>query len=201
MATEMAAGPLGAFMYRRFTWHSVFYLELAFSIIGLVVLYFSFANIRSHPKHAQSVLAKKGDSRLPRIDMEGWLLLVLAVCTPLIALTLGDNFLDWTHPIEMLLLASGPIFMVSFVLFELKAAKAPMFDMKPIFKIPYLRVLLQVFFVISIFNSVRHPPKACQERVCILRSHSAHCAARSSSSSRLISKLVPSTGRRSKTGP
>ncbi|KAK3328690.1 major facilitator superfamily domain-containing protein [Cercophora scortea] len=154
MATSMAAGPLGASMYRRFTWHSVFYLELAFSILGLVVLSFSFANIKSHPQHAQSVLAKKGDSRVPRIDVEGWLLLVLAVCTPLIALTLGDNFLDWTHPIEILLLVSSPIFMFLFVLFESKAAKAPMFDMKPIFKIPYLRVLLQVFFVISIFNSI-----------------------------------------------
>ncbi|KAM5343254.1 hypothetical protein ACJ41O_014220 [Fusarium nematophilum] len=154
MATSMSAGPLGAWMYRRFTWHSVFCLEFAFILVGLCILYFSFARISSRPEYSESMLLDKGDSQLPRIDIEGWLLLILAVTIPLISLTLGDNFLSWTHPVEITLLISGPAFICLFILFETKAAVNPIMNMKPVFEPEYLRVLFQVFGVISILNSI-----------------------------------------------
>ncbi|KAH6855478.1 major facilitator superfamily domain-containing protein [Chaetomium sp. MPI-CAGE-AT-0009] len=154
MATSMTAGPLGASMYRSLGWHSVFCLELGFSVIGLIVLHFSFTHLRSRPEHSHSMLLKEGDSKVPRIDLGGWVLLSLAVIVPLIALTLGDNLVSWNHPLEISLLICGPILMVLFVLFEAKSAAVPIINMTPIFKIQYLVVLFQVFGVISILNSI-----------------------------------------------
>ncbi|KAI0597495.1 major facilitator superfamily domain-containing protein [Biscogniauxia sp. FL1348] len=154
MVTSMAAGPLGAAMSRHFTWHSVFGLELLFMGLALSWMYISFGKLSSYPKYSQSALLKEGDSQLPRIDIEGWILLILAVTIPLIAVTLGDNMIDWMHPTEIALLICGPIFMLLFVGFEAKVAAAPIIDMTPVFKIDYLRVLFQVFFVISIVNSI-----------------------------------------------
>ncbi|KAH6628910.1 major facilitator superfamily domain-containing protein [Chaetomium tenue] len=154
MGTSMAAGPLGASMYRSFGWHSVFCLELSFAIIALVVLHFSFAKLSSRPEHSHSLLLKEGDSKLPPVDLGGWVLLTLAVIVPLIALTLGDNLLDWVHPLELSLLICGPILIALFVLFEAKTSTVPIINMTPIFKVDYLVVLFQVFGVISILNSV-----------------------------------------------
>lgn len=92
---------------------------------------------------------------MPRVYIEGWLLLILAVTTPLIAVTLRDNILDWTRPVEIRLHICGPIFISSFVDFEAKIATASTMNMTPIFETEYLRVLSQVFGVISIFNSIK----------------------------------------------
>lgn len=91
------------------------------------------------------------------MDVEGWVLLILAVTVPLIAFTLGDNILPWAHPMEILLLILAPICIVLFVYFEAKVATHPIINMTPVFKIRYLTVLLQVFGVIFIFNAVREP--------------------------------------------
>ncbi|KAK0660077.1 major facilitator superfamily domain-containing protein [Cercophora samala] len=156
MGTSMAAGPLGAWMYRSIGWHSVFFLEVVFTLTGVGVLQWSFKTVARHPQYSQSILLKQGDpSQLPsRADVEGWLLLILAVTTPLIAFTLGDNLLRWTDPLEVALLILGPIFMVAFVVYEFKIAPYPVIDMTPICSIKYLRVLFQVFGVISILNSI-----------------------------------------------
>ncbi|KAI5921281.1 major facilitator superfamily domain-containing protein [Camillea tinctor] len=154
MAASMSAGPLGATISRHFTWHSVFFLEMIFMSLGLGLVYVSFAKLSSFPVYSQSLLLRQGDSQLPRIDTEGWILLILAVTTPLIAVTLGDNLINWTHSAEIVLLICGPVFIALFVGFEAKVASNPIVDMTPIFKIDYLRVLFQVFFVISIINSV-----------------------------------------------
>ncbi|KAK4174902.1 major facilitator superfamily domain-containing protein [Triangularia setosa] len=139
MGTSMAAGPLGAWMYRSFSWHSVLFLEVSFTLTGL-----------------GSTLLKQGNpSQLPsRVDVEGFMLLNLAVTTPLIAFTLEDNLLRWTNSVEVTLLILGPLLMVVFVAYEAKLAASPILDMTPIFNIQYLRVLFQVFGVISILNSI-----------------------------------------------
>lgn len=118
------------------------------------MLYFSFEKFKSHPYSSRLSFLSSGDSNVPRLDVFGWLLLVLAVTTPLLALTLGDNLLAWSHPLEITLLVSAPILMGSFVYFETKVATNPVINMTPIFKIEYLKVLLQVFGVISTFNIV-----------------------------------------------
>lgn len=133
---------------------SVFYLEVLFAIIGIVALYLSFSKIKSYPQHRNSSLVRQGTSKIPRVDIEGWLLLILAVTVPLIAFTIGNNLLEWQSPIEISLLTLGPIFMVLFVFFEAKIAKDPVIDMTPVFHLQYLRVLFQVFAVVSIFNAV-----------------------------------------------
>ncbi|KAK4674169.1 hypothetical protein QC763_118045 [Podospora pseudopauciseta] len=156
MGTSMAAGPLGAWMYRSFGWHSAFLLEVLFALTGVVVLHWSFKKIACHARYSQSTLLKHGDpSQLPsHADGGGWLLLILAVTTPLVAFTLGDNILRWTDPLEVALLILGPLFMVMFVVYELKIASFPVIDMTPIFTKKYLSVLFQVFGVISILNSI-----------------------------------------------
>jgi UDP-N-acetylmuramyl pentapeptide phosphotransferase/UDP-N-acetylglucosamine-1-phosphate transferase len=136
---------------------SVFYLEVISMAIGIGVLYVSFWRIGSNPAHAASSLLRNGDAKMPRVDVEGWILLFLAATVPLVALTLGDDLLAWTHPIELLLLISGPILVCAFVLFEAKVAAAPIVDMTPVFNVQYLRVLFQVFGVITIYNSVCAP--------------------------------------------
>jgi hypothetical protein len=120
----------------------------------LGMLYFSFEKLKSQPYGSCLSLLSSGDSNVPRLDVFGWLLLVLAVTTPLLALTLGDNLLTWSHPLEITLLVSTPILMGSFVYFEAKVATNPVINITPIFKIEYLKVLLQVFGVISTFNVV-----------------------------------------------
>lgn len=52
------------------------------------------------------MLLKCGDSDSPGVDIVGWMLLVLAVAVPIISLTLGDNFLEWSSPVEIELLIS-----------------------------------------------------------------------------------------------
>lgn len=146
------------------------------------MLFFSFAKVSSYPQHSQSILLKKGDSHVPRIDIEGWVLLILAVTLPLISVALGDNYLDWTHPVEILLLICSPVFWCLFILFEAKAAKAPIINMTPIFKVEYLRVLFQVFFVISILNSVRTLASSKAFTILIMSIDSRYCTAVYSSS-------------------
>ncbi len=132
----------------------MFYLELVVTVIGCGLLHLAFVTISSKPQYSNSSLIQTGDSQVPRLDIEGWLLLVLAVTTPLIALTLGDNFFSWSHPVEILLLICGPLFICSFVLYGAGVAGAPVMDMTPIFKLEHLMVLFQVFGVIMIFNAV-----------------------------------------------
>lgn len=126
-------------------------------MVAFGMLYISFTIIKSYPQYLQSVLLNKGDSKVPRLDIAGWLLLIVAVTIPLIALTLGDNYLPWTHPVEILLLISGPILIGCFVFFEARIATDPVINMTPVFEVEYLKVLLQVFGVISTFNMVTQP--------------------------------------------
>jgi len=120
----------------------------------LGMLYFSFEKFKPHPYGSRLSFLSSGDPNVPRLDVFGWLLLVLAVTTPLIALTLGDNLLPWSHTLEIMLLVSAPLLMGGFVYFEAKVATNPVINMTPIFRIEYLKVLLQVFGVISTFNIV-----------------------------------------------
>lgn len=122
--------------------------------MGFGLVLFSFKAISAKPQYAGCTLLQKGNSRIPRIDFEGWLLLLLAVTVPLITVTLGDNFLDWSSPMEIVLMVCSPLFICLFVLYETQAARTPIVDMTPIFKAAYLRVLFQVFGVIMILNCV-----------------------------------------------
>ncbi|KAJ5586223.1 major facilitator superfamily domain-containing protein [Penicillium hetheringtonii] len=87
MGTSMAAGPVCGWISAKYTWHSVFYLEFIFAAIGFVVLYISFARLSSYPEFSESMLLK-------------------CVAVPIISLTLGDNFLEWSSPVEIELLIS-----------------------------------------------------------------------------------------------
>lgn len=121
---------------------------------ALILLFWSFTRLKSDPQHAHSILLRKGDLKVPRIDVEGWILLVLAIAVPLVAFTLADNVLAWSNPFEIALLAVAPAVVFSFVFFEAKVASTPVVDMTPIFNLRYLSVLFQEFLVMSILNSV-----------------------------------------------
>jgi hypothetical protein len=102
-----------------------------------------------------SPLLKKGNPEVPRVDVEGWLLLIIAITPPFIALSLGDNALGWTNPLQILLLVSGPVFLTGFVIYEAHIAVDPIIDMTPFFSLRYTGTLLEVFGVFFIFNAVQ----------------------------------------------
>lgn len=130
---------------------------------------------------------------MPRIDFEGWMLLLFAVTVPLVSVTLGGNFIDWASPAEVVLLVCSPLFVCLFVLFEAKIARVPMVDMSPVFRTRYLQVLFQVFGVIMILNCV------CPSSLPSI--HSSDQIDRSFSSSPHTHKSNLSSNQHSKTGP
>lgn len=132
----------------------MFYLELSFAILGLGLVYVAFAKIRASPQFSDSPLLKKGISEVPRVDIEGWLLLIVGIALPFIALSLGDDTLSWNNPLQIIFLVSGPLFMAGFVTYEVKVAVDPIIDMTPFLSMRYTGVLLEVFGVFFVFNAV-----------------------------------------------
>ena len=118
-------------------------------------MYFVFAKIRSIPQFSGSPLLKKGNPEVPRVDVEGWLLLIIAITPPFIALSMGDNALGWTNPLQILLLVSGPVILTGFVFYEAHIAVDPIIDMTPFFSLRYTGTLIEVFGVFFIFNAVQ----------------------------------------------
>jgi len=65
---------------------------------ALGLLLFSFSRARSYPQYSHSVLLRKVDSKIPRIDIEGWILVALAVTIPLVgAAVMGPELPQASH--------------------------------------------------------------------------------------------------------
>lgn len=91
-------------------------------------------------------------------DALGAVTLLLAVVTPLMAISLGGEILPWTHPLEVALLCISPIFLTLFCWVESKAA-LPIIPMGLISNGSTLTVIAAAAGVVFAYNSasLRHP--------------------------------------------
>src|SRR3982075_1312103 len=103
-------GPLlGGYLTDNLSWRWVFYVNLPVGLVALIVLWFSFPNIRP-------VIRER------RIDFLGATTLVAGVVPLLLALSWGGNDYPWNSPTILGLLAIAAIMLVTFVLVERHAA-------------------------------------------------------------------------------
>jgi hypothetical protein len=123
---------------------------------ALLVLIITFSWAKSFARYSDSTLLKRGDFKVPRIDIEGWILLVLTVVAPLVAFSFADNNFTWSSPWVVVLLVGSPLVLVAFICYEAKFATSPIVDMTPMFSPRYLTVLVLEFLAIAILNAVRY---------------------------------------------
>jgi EmrB/QacA subfamily drug resistance transporter len=104
-------GPLlGGYLTDNLSWRWVFYVNLPVGLIALVVLWFSFPNIRPVMKER-------------RIDVLGAVTLVAGVVPLLLALSWGGNAYDWMSPTILGLFGLALVMLVVFVWVETRAAE------------------------------------------------------------------------------
>jgi EmrB/QacA subfamily drug resistance transporter len=104
-----AVGPVvGGFLTDAFTWRAVFYVNLPFGALALLVLWRSFPPVRYD------------DRRLP-IDVGGAVTSVLGIVLLLVALSLGGREYAWDSPLVLGLLAGGIAVLAAFLWLERRA--------------------------------------------------------------------------------
>jgi EmrB/QacA subfamily drug resistance transporter len=104
-------GPLlGGYLTDNLSWRWVFYVNLPVGFLALLVLWFSFPNIRPH-------MAER------RIDYLGALTLVAGVVPLLLALSWGGTDYPWSSPQILGLFAVAVVMLVAFGLIESRAAE------------------------------------------------------------------------------
>ena len=104
-------GPLlGGYLTDNLSWRWVFYVNLPVGAIALLVLWFSFPNIRPSVRER-------------RIDYLGALTLVAGVVPLLLALSWGGNDYAWTSPTILAMFGIGLVMLAVFLLVEHRAAE------------------------------------------------------------------------------
>jgi EmrB/QacA subfamily drug resistance transporter len=104
-------GPLlGGYLTDNLSWRWVFYVNLPVCLVALLVLWFSFPNVRP-------VLRER------RIDYLGAVTLVAGVVPVLLALSWGGTEYPWSSPFIIGLFAIGLVMLVAFGLIESRAAE------------------------------------------------------------------------------
>ncbi len=104
-----AVGPVaGGYLTDTFTWRAVFYVNLPFVLLALLVLW------RFFPPVGYS------GQRLP-IDLGGAVASVAGIVLLLLALSFGGRQYAWDSPIVLALLASGVAVLALFLVFEARA--------------------------------------------------------------------------------
>jgi EmrB/QacA subfamily drug resistance transporter len=139
-------GPvLGGYLTDNLSWRWVFYVNLPVGIFALLVLWFSFPNIRPAMRER-------------RIDYVGALTLVAGVVPLLLALSWGGNDYAWTSPVILGLFAFAAVMLVLFGLVESRA-------IEPIIPLSLFRnsvvsvsVLALTLMAISMFGSILFIP-------------------------------------------
>jgi EmrB/QacA subfamily drug resistance transporter len=139
-------GPvLGGYLTDNLSWRWVFYVNLPVGLVALLVLWFSFPNIRPALRER-------------RIDVVGALTLVAGVVPLLLALSWGGNDYPWTSPVILGLFAFAAVMLVVFGLVESRA-------IEPIIPLSLFRnsivsvsVLALTLMAISMFGSILFIP-------------------------------------------
>ncbi|HLZ25802.1 MAG TPA: MDR family MFS transporter [Chloroflexota bacterium] len=104
-------GPLlGGYLTDNLSWRWVFYVNLPVGLVALIVLWFSFPNVRP-------VVRER------RIDFLGAVTLVAGVVPLLLALSWGGNDYPWTSPVIVGLFTAAAVMLIIFIQFERRAAE------------------------------------------------------------------------------
>jgi EmrB/QacA subfamily drug resistance transporter len=102
-------GPVvGGFLTDTFTWRAVFYVNLPFVLLALVILWRFFPRVSYGGRH------------LP-IDVGGAITSVGGIVLLLLALSLGGREFAWTSPVVLALLSCGVAVLALFLWFETRA--------------------------------------------------------------------------------
>ena len=104
-------GPLlGGYLTDNLSWRWVFYVNLPVGLVALIVLWFSFPNVRP-------VIRER------RIDFLGAVTLVAGVVPLLLALSWGGNDYPWTSPVIVGLFTVAAVMLIIFIQVERHAAE------------------------------------------------------------------------------
>jgi len=104
-------GPLlGGYLTDNLSWRWVFYVNLPVGLVALIVLWFSFPNVRP-------VIRER------RIDFVGAATLVGGVVPLLLALSWGGNTYPWTSPTILGLFALAAVMLIVFIQVERRAVE------------------------------------------------------------------------------
>src|SRR6202163_719792 len=104
-------GPLlGGYLTDNLSWRWVFYVNLPVGLVALIVLWFSFPNVRP-------VLRER------RIDFLGAVTLVAGVVPLLLALSWGGNDYPWSSPVIVGLFTVAAVMLIVFLQVERKVAE------------------------------------------------------------------------------
>ncbi len=109
-------GPLvGGFLVDSLSWHWIFYVNLPFGILAIVMIWL--------------FLHEDFEKRPHKIDYLGALTFALAISSLLLALLTGGQQFAWDSPLILMLLGAFALLMTLFVLIQRKAAE-PIFPIE-----------------------------------------------------------------------
>ncbi|KLU84721.1 hypothetical protein MAPG_03760 [Magnaporthiopsis poae ATCC 64411] len=148
---EISGGPLGSSIATRFGWRATFGAEYVIMLASCALVTASIILIRSAP--IGLLLPPLPSLRQRPFDALGAVTLLLAVVTPLMAISLGGEILSWTHPLEIILLCISPILLALFCWVESKAA-LPIIPMGLVSNGNALTVIVSAAGVVFAYNSV-----------------------------------------------
>ncbi|KAK9331792.1 major facilitator superfamily domain-containing protein [Lipomyces starkeyi] len=109
-------GVFGGLITDAIGWRWAFFIQVPFVVISAIAIQI---NLKSKP--ADEIQS----SRLKRIDFAGSFTLVTALALFLLALSMGGNYLPWSHPIIFFLFPLSFAFLAAFVHIETKVAEEP----------------------------------------------------------------------------
>ncbi|KAK9238095.1 major facilitator superfamily domain-containing protein [Lipomyces kononenkoae] len=109
-------GVFGGLITDAIGWRWAFFIQVPFVIISAIAIQL---NLKSKP--ADEIES----ARLKRIDFAGSFTLVTALALFLLALSMGGNYVSWTHPIILILFPLSFAFVSAFVHIETKVAQEP----------------------------------------------------------------------------
>ncbi|KAJ5117960.1 hypothetical protein N7526_010983 [Penicillium atrosanguineum] len=107
-------------------WRWCFLLQVPVSLMALVLGYF----VLKFPTKESDSSSQQTRGIWHQIDVSGALLLVLALSSQLVGLSLGGNELSWTNGWVISSLVASVIFLAGFVAVEAKTTAAPLIPLK-----------------------------------------------------------------------
>lgn len=126
---------LGGFLVDYLSWHWIFYCNLPFGLISLLLLWMFFKENMNKKERKQ-------------IDYLGTITFTISMTTFLLAILLGGTFLPWLSKSMIGLLITAVLFFILFLRIETKAAD-PMLPLS-LFKMPSILYANITGFLISI---------------------------------------------------
>ncbi|KAJ5354408.1 uncharacterized protein N7496_012841 [Penicillium cataractarum] len=107
-------------------WRWCFLIQVPVSLAALVLGYF----VLKFPAKEEHAAGQKSQSLWQQIDLLGSLLLVLALSSQLVGLSLGGNELPWSNIWVVLSLVASLVFLVAFFAVEATTTAAPLIPLK-----------------------------------------------------------------------